>query len=529
MKIVKLLLYFNTIRDLKFIQLWHRIPVLKSFGRNVSKETLDYAEAGKMNGWVSSIPSASSYKKKNIFTFLNQTHTFSDYPDWDFRNNGLLWAYNLNYFEFLEQPDMDSGAGFNLIDDYLQQYPKIKTGHDPYPISLRLIFWIRFFIRQNKVPGEKYLFALHKQAKELQTKPEYHLLGNHLLENAFALFFTGSYLGDKEIIQQAKKLLQKQLEEQVLQDGGHFELSPMYHQLMLYRLLDVINMARACISDTTKDILPFLEQKASIMLSWMRQMRFSDGTFPLFNDAAYDIAPDPAALTAYAERLDIPQCHRPLSQSGYRKWTGNNWEVIMDVGQPGPSYQPGHAHCDALSFVLQVDGKPVLVDTGTSVYGGNIKKRKIERSTASHNTVQVRNREQSEVWGDFRMARKARILILKEDVNYIEASHNGFFFRKTIHKRVFNQTDCRIFIHDEIRNRIGEKYSAQFHFHPDISLIRKEDHDFYFDGGHILFVNATTVEKFVYDYAPRFGETMVANGLSVTFDKRLSTEIHLNV
>lgn len=465
----------------------------------------------------------------NTYAFLNQSHKFRDTVDWDFNANGRLWTYNLNYFEFLEQREMSPETGYRLIDDFLKNYSKIETAHDPYPISLRIIFWIRFFIRQNCLPPARYLVTLHSHARELEGKLEYHLLGNHLLENAFALFFAGAYLNDSTIIRRAKCLLKNQLAEQILDDGGHFELSPMYHQLMLYRLLDIINMAKASFAEEVKEIIPFLESKASSMLGWMKQMCFNDGTFPLFNDAAYGIAPAPEAITAYAKRLGISADIKSLSSSGYRKWMGSNWEMIMDLGQPGPSYQPGHAHCDALSFVLQVNGKPVLVDSGTSVYGSDANRRKIERSTASHNTVQVGEFEQSELWGDFRMARKAKVLIKQFDKNSIEGSHNGFFFRDFLHKRRFCRRDNLILIEDEVM-KIGYNLNiARFHFHPNILLRKTSDYSFCFGEGLIKFKNANRVEHFTYDYAPYFGMTLEATGLAVEFVKELTTEIHSDI
>ena len=39
-------------------------------------------------------------------------------------------------------------------------------------------------------------------------------------------------------------ILRRELAEQVLEDGGHFELSPMYHALILEDLLDLVNLSQ---------------------------------------------------------------------------------------------------------------------------------------------------------------------------------------------------------------------------------------------------------------------------------------------
>ena len=84
---------------------------------------------------------------------------------------------------------------------------------------------------------------------------EYHILGNHLLENGYALLFGAYYFGDKKLYEKAYQIVSEELEEQILEDGAHFELSPMYHQILLNRLLDCIYLVNSNIF--LKDDLEF--------------------------------------------------------------------------------------------------------------------------------------------------------------------------------------------------------------------------------------------------------------------------------
>lgn len=516
---------FHTIRPLKFVQFSARVPVVKRLNRVVVSHEKLSSSADGMEGFVPSISVSNAYLPKATFNFLNHNHVFKTKINWEYASAGKLWTYNLNYFEYLEQPSVSSSEGYRLIDDFLSDYDNRTIGREPYPTSLRLIFWIRFFIRTAGVPERKYLEALHMQAKELQTKLEFHLLGNHLLENAFALFFTACYLHDKTMCKQAEKLLKRELEEQILKDGGHFELSPMYHQILTYRLLDVINMARASQVDSAKELLPFLEEKAKRMLGWMDTMTYSNGSFPLFNDAAYGIAPTPREISAYAARLNLFPMGQPLSDSGYRKFLGTKWEMFVDVGQPGPSYQPGHAHCDALSFVLNVNGKEVLVDTGTSVYGGNPKQRNLERGTAAHNTVQIDDMEQSEIWGEFRMARRAKVLLERDLEDTLVASHNGFYFKGKSHTRRFvKANNSEIRIEDVVHICKSGVSKARFHFHPEATFQLK-DSTVDFEEGYLRFEGHTSIKEMPAIYSPEFGKSYPSRKLEVSFSQRLNTTI----
>jgi uncharacterized heparinase superfamily protein len=65
------------------------------------------------------------------------------------------------------------------------------------------------------------------------------------LANAKALVFAGLFFGGGEgnaLLRKGIGLLERQASEQILADGGHFELSPTYHALVLEDLLDVSNL-----------------------------------------------------------------------------------------------------------------------------------------------------------------------------------------------------------------------------------------------------------------------------------------------
>src|SRR5690606_15023358 len=124
----------------------------------------------------------------------------------------------------------------------LDLYGWLETGRlplEPYPASLRIMNIIRF-LQHSGITDPKINRYLYSEAEFLAGRLEYHLLGNHLLENGFALFMAGHFYADKRLIQKAEKLLNRQLPEQILEDGAHFELSPMYHQIILFRVLEAL-------------------------------------------------------------------------------------------------------------------------------------------------------------------------------------------------------------------------------------------------------------------------------------------------
>ncbi|MDD2950007.1 MAG: alginate lyase family protein, partial [Sulfuricurvum sp.] len=326
------------------------------------------------------------------FTFLNKSHTFSLRIDWNFSEYGKLWTYNLCYFDFLHQTSISQEEGITLIHNFIDQAALHKDALEPFPISLRGINWIKF-LSLHHISDPIIDDSLFSQYHILLDNLEYHLLGNHLLENGFSLLFGAYYYQNESFYSAAKTILLSELEEQILSDGAHFELSPMYHQIMLFRVLDCINLVKNNPWKTHELLLP-LEKKASLMLGWLTTITYKDGSIPLLNDSAKGIAPTSANLFEYARLLEISPLIQPLTKSGYRKIVTENYECVLDVGNIGPDYIPGHAHSDTFNFELHIMGKPFIVDTGISTYESN-QLRQIERSTASHNTVMIDNKEQS--------------------------------------------------------------------------------------------------------------------------------------
>src|SRR5690606_21004656 len=327
-KMQKILLLWNTIKYLKPIQILYRVKyyIRNNFSSKLLSSKILYPRQGSII-WSNLLENSQSYTAKNNFSFLNQRHEFEDNIDWNYSEYGKLWTYNLNYFDFLNQTDISASDGISLIKDYIEKNDRLKDGLEPYPISLRGINWIKFLGR-TKTEDKQINAVLFQHYSILTKNLEYHLLANHLLENDFSLYFGAYYFNDREFYKLAKGILIKELREQVLDDGAHFELSPMYHQIILYRLLDCINLSRLNKWDED-DLLPFLIEKGIKMLEWLETVTYFNGNIPMVNDSTYGIAPSSKQLSHYAELLGLQWDRSKLCDSGYRKFSNNKYELFI--------------------------------------------------------------------------------------------------------------------------------------------------------------------------------------------------------
>jgi hypothetical protein len=521
----KIILLLHTLRHLRFVQVYYRLYYYvknKFFKRNYSKLFL-----GKINflRWQNLFYFQQSNHSNNTFEFLNLSYKFDETIDWNYSNYGKLWTYNLNYFDFLNQENVDTHEGIRLIKNYIENNSLLMDGKEPYPISLRGINWIKFLSR-NKISNIEINQTLYNHYQILLNNLEYHLLGNHLLENGFSLLFGAYFFEDKILYNKAKQILTKELKEQILADGAHFELSPMYHQIILHRLLDSIHLLQLN-NWKQKELLGLLKAKAKHMLSWLEQVTFNNGNIPMVNDSAYNIAPTTSQLLTYAKSLGLNWDTIKLSESGYRIFKNSQYEFLVDVGNIGPTYQPGHAHSDTFNFELHINNTPIIVDTGISTYEKNAI-RQYERSTSAHNTVQIGSAEQSEIWGGFRVGRRAKIISFEEDETIVKASHDGYKSFGITHERAFKVSDNEISIKDKLSNSTNLLQKAYFHFHPDVTDLIVKDHSISVKNSITINLKGSTrIEVSDYQYATGFNKTKKAKKITIYFDRLLKTQINI--
>jgi hypothetical protein len=528
MDIRKIKLLLNTVKYLKPIQVFYR---LYYFLRNsilsieVSEKTVSIIDEIK---WSNKLNTSLSYTNEtNSFIFLNISHSFSGEIDWNYAEYGKLWAYNLNYFDFLIQKEMPREIGIKLIDDYIRNDNILKDGKEPYPISLRGINWVKF-LAKNSIRDALIDKTLYHHYRTLLRNLEYHLLGNHLLENAFSLLFGAYYFRDEKLYAKSKKLLISELNEQILNDGAHFELSPMYHKIILSRLLDCIQLIKLNNVWKKDDLLLLMVVKAGLMNSWLKKITYKNGDIPMINDATFNIAPSTRELFNYGKQLGINTQDIPLSDSGYRKINYDNYELLIDVGNVGPHYQPGHAHSDTFNFELIKEGKPIIVDVGTSTYEKN-SRRQEERSTSSHNTVKIGDKEQTQVWGGFRVAKRAKITHLVEKPNLIEASHDGYLSDGYKHTRSFFWKKNNFILTDKINRSTSNSARAYFHLHFSITKPLVDGNTIILESSGVSFEfeNASNINIDEYQLSAGFNKTNLAYRIVVLFDQTLKTKISL--
>ena len=412
--------------------------------------------------------------------FLNRREWVGFPPEWNRTGAPSLWLYNLHYHEFLWQLEFEQAR--EVVADWMATYrpDRDRVGWEAYPTSLRLVNWCAVFFGRHRSrtlmdePFCETLWAsIHEQAEHLRRNLEWHLSGNHLLENAMALALVGSCLAHpaaKTWFAKGCTILEQELPVQVLADGGHFERSPMYQCRVLYALVLLEATGDGILSALVR---PYIGRLASSL----SDMAHPDGGIALLNDSAFGIYPRPHALVRQAGIKSPRLGGFALAESGYygaRTSDGNY--LICDAGPIGPNYFPVHGHADLFSFELSLQGARVVVDSGVSTYEAG-PMRDYCRSTRAHNTVEIEGEDQVELWAAFRVGRRCRPRDVKwrtfEEGFELSGRHDGYRHLpgRPTHTRTFRWLrQGRLDIHDRVDSARPLRSVARLHFHPDCRI-----------------------------------------------------------
>lgn len=466
------------------------------------------------------------------FRFLNCEKAFKGPITWKNPEFTYLWDFNLHYFEYLpplvEMLNSDvrrhaqtEAMVAELLDGWIEenQCPGQPAWH-PYTTSLRIVNWIKAFSTQDKLTTPLRLSSLYAQALFLERNIEGHLMVNHIWENARALIFAGIFFEGTDAarwLEKGSRILKRELVEELLPHGGHFERSPMYHTLLTEGLLDAYAYLTANGLDTGWLTMPLRK-----MCEWMFSIRCPDGWFPLFNDAVFGISASADDVLSDAERIigfrGLSNLVSARDCDGCHILDGGVFFCAVDGAPIGPDYNPGHAHADNLTFEAYYKGERLVVDSGIYHYDAD-DVRRWYRSSVSHNTVVINDVDQSEVWGGFRVGRRSHPLYSASWESGGLLIFHGIYkncvaiAQNIVHERIIVVDPSEfVLVWDTITARQGVRAQSYCQFAPDWS-VNEENSRLYLNlhhkNGSGLFCvrvgDGVAQDRLQGYYAPEFG------------------------
>lgn len=289
----------------------------------------------------------------------------------------------------------------------------------PLEVSHRLqdqCFQFQLFIDSPSFTPEfltEFLVNYHRHADHILHN--YSEKGNHLLFEAQRMIYAGAFFPEfKEASvwrQSGVDILNREINVQVYEDGGQFELDPHYHLATIEIFIKALQAAdlNGFRDDFPQSYIDTVEK----MIVFYANICFPDYTNPLFSDAKLTkkesmianyrkwskIFPDNMFIRYLAtegKEGALPDyLSKGFLKSGFFVFR-NGWgmDALQMVVKAGPK---GEWHCqpDNGTFEMWYNGHSLFQDSGSYVYAGDaevMEWRNWFRATAHHNTLTLNDR-----------------------------------------------------------------------------------------------------------------------------------------
>ncbi len=333
----------------------------------------------------------------------------------------------------------------------------------------------------------------------------YSSLGNHTICECVGLLFAGAVFRNtgagRRWLSRGVEILKREVRHQVLDDGGPAEQSLAYHRFVL----DLYRLAADFMERNG------IEGSAALkpgLLSGERFLAaFEDraGNLPDIGDSddGHAVAPGVRPKKEKAVEKD-PGEYRHFPDAGYTViHTDAGLRFTFDHGPLGMPPLFNHGHADALSVTLSVCGRDILVDPGTYRYNGAPKWRSYFKSTRAHSTVTIDGADQAVqetgfIWSNPYECEPAACGTI-EDGFLMESVHTGYrrLNPPVAHRRSILFSNRSTFtIRDTFEGEGAHDFELNFHFHPDVKLVRQGRGWSAENAGSRIFMGLTGEDEF---------------------------------
>ncbi|MDN2565736.1 heparinase II/III family protein [Aquibium sp. A9E412] len=379
-----------------------------------------------------------------------------------------------------------------LMADWMASHGRRIAGvaWDPAVTARRVIAWLQHSAVVLKGADfafyRQFLRSLSLQIRYLRSMAPEMADGEERLRARIALAFAALSLPvPTPVLRHATRQLCRELDRQVLPDGGHVSRSP---HAVLELLADLLPL-RQTYANQAEAPPGALVGAVERMLPMLRFFRHREGSLARFNGMGVTVHDRVAAILRHDDTAGAPLLHAPYS--GYERLALGTTTVIADTGAPPPPELSHEAHAGCLSFELSSGRTQVIVNCGIDRFGAD-DFRPLGRATAAHSTATVNDTSQARfnlsgrlcgLLGTPLVAGPRTVDCRRHDGDGrhgFRASHDGYLSRfGLVHERalalsadggVLDGVD-RFLRPGGIPSGGGaDRVALRFHLHPDIAL-----------------------------------------------------------
>ena len=292
----------------------------------------------------------------------------------------------------------------------------------------------------------------------------------------------------KATLRRAGQALDREIDRQILPDGGHISRNP---RAALDLLLDLLPLRQTYVNlghDVPSRLIPGIDR----MYPALRFFRHQDGDLALFNGATSTLANELMSVLRYDESAG--QLFKALPHTKYHRLAAGPTVVIIDTGAPLSTDLSRTAHAGCLSFEMSSSKYRFIINAGAPKFAGD-RYAQIARATAAHSTVTLDDTSSSQfsksrALGPVMVGGVRKVIVERAETedgrDSVRAAHDGYLSTfGYCHERelTLNATGTILTGRDRFFVPEAKKYqpkgegraSARFHIHPAISLLQAEN------------------------------------------------------
>lgn len=410
--------------------------------------------------------------------------------DWDPKGIEAVWFTHLHTHDWLR--DLKA-LGTNQAR--LSARAMVQSWMDDYPVwderswrtdilGRRIANWITFYTFFAESADDDFQFILHeslaRQARHLSRSLPGALTGLKLLYAIKGLIYAGMALEGREgCLELGLSMLHKEIDKQILSDGGHVSRQPQALLEAIQILIDLRGALQSGGYPGQEKIQHALDRAVPAL----RFFRHGDRQFALFNGAQE--GDEEIVKIILMQARSRARTLNSLPASGYERIAMGRALLIMDTGRPAAYPYDYAAHAAPLSFEFSYGRERVFTNCGS--HPTSKEWQTALRFTPAHNTLSIDDRNACEVGEDGHFLRRPRMVQSSRDDKsgavLIDACHDGYVPLNGItHRRRLYMADCGHDLRGEetlncavgLSRPVG--IALRFHLHPDVpvSLVNED-------------------------------------------------------
>src|SRR5271167_3406896 len=407
-------------------------------------------------------------------------------PRWFPPSAGPEWIAAWHGFGWIADLTTAGGAARDAAGDLVQSWLRENSAWHGIAwrsdvLATRVFAWVAQFdeiVRrdQDHTLRRVMLTSMAAQLRHLARTAKWEVAGAARLRALKGLIAGRAALGDSATrLAKVVRVLQREVEAQILPDGGHQSRNPSLQLQVLQDLIDTRAVLRAAQIETPGALQHAIERMAPML----RFFRHGDRRLALFNDSLEEDGVLIDLVLTRSETKGGAPIQAP--QTGFDRLQAGRSLAIMDTGRPPPRGFDEVAHAGMLSFEMSHERERISVNCG-AYRGPKSSWSRVARASAAHSVLVVADTNSVEIREDGTLGRGppsiARERAEHEGQQWISATHDGYRerFGLTYARQLFLAADGEDLRGEErLTGRPGAAFAVRFHLHPSVQASLAQD------------------------------------------------------